>query len=533
MSKQLVTSSIAAPGFAGLNTQDAPTSLESGYAIEANNCVIDKFGRVGARKGWFTYLPANTDLGSADVNTIAELLSPTANNDQLFVSGNNKLFLSTGSALVAKNVRNSADNADVSYTITNTHWQVASLPSVTTARARAVITQAGHKPLYFSYSSVTSSYVFKILADVATLPQVPIAHTDTTFTPNCSLAAYGRVWLANITADEQTVYFSDLNDPLNYRTGTAGALNISEVVGDGDPIVALAAHNGFLIIFCERHVVVYANAQDPTNLTLSDVVKGIGCIARDSVQNTGTDIIFLSSTGVRSLQRTIQEKSMPMRDLSKNVRDDLLQTVSLMSDLKLVKSGYISTEAFYVLSFAEEDTAYVFDTRGMLQDGSARATTWDTICPTAFCTTVDRKLLIGKAGYVGEYGGYVDNTSPYRMSYYSSYFDFQQPTVTKILKKVQMQVVGAQNQDISIKWDFDFKRNYQSAIVVVDPTEIAEYGIGEYGIDSYAGGIIIFSLNVNGGGTGKVLQLGFETDIDNNAVSLQKIDVFVKGGKTI
>ena len=222
-----------------------------------------------------------------------------------------------------------------------------------------------------------------------------------------------------------------------------------------------------------------------------------------------------------------------MRDLSKNVRDDLLTTVSLMSDTKLIKSGYSSTEAFYVLSFAEEDTVYVFDTRGMLQDGSARTTTWDTICPTAFCVLSNRKLLIGKAGYVGEYTGYTDNGSDYRMIYYSSYFDFQQPTVTKILKKIQMQVVGAQNQDISMKWDFDFKRNYQSTTIVVDPTEIAEYGVGEYGIDAYAGGIIIFSLNVNGSGTGKVLQLGFETPIDNNAVSIQKIDVFVKGGKTV
>jgi hypothetical protein len=176
---------------------------------------------------------------------------------------------------------------------------------------------------------------------------------------------------------------------------------------------------------------------------------------------------------------------------------------------------------------------YCFDTRTFLQDGSARTTTWDTISPTAFCTLANREFLLGKAGYIGLHEGYTDNTSTYRMSYYSSYFDFQQPTVTKILKKVEMLVVGAQNQDISLKWDFDFKRAYQSATVVVDPTEIAEYGIGEYAIDSYAGGIIIFSLNVNAGGTGKVLQLGFETDIDNNAVSIQKVDVFVKGGKTL
>jgi hypothetical protein len=531
LSKQLVTSSISAPGFAGLNLQDAPTSLESGFAIEANNCVIDKFGRIGARKGWSTYLPSNADLSTADVETIAEIQSPTGTN-QLFAAGNNKLFLSTGTALAKKAVRNAADSADLAYTITDSHWQVASIPDNTNVKARAVIAQEGQETLILSYSSATSAYVFRRLGDLATLPVVPVAHTTSTFKPNCALAAYGRVWLADIENDRQVVYFSDLLDPLNFQTGTSGSLDIAEVVGDGDKIVALAAHNGFLIIFCERHVVVYSNAQDPSSMALGDVVNGIGCVARDSVQATGTDYIFLSSSGVRSFARTVQEKSMPMRDMSKNVRDDLLATLSLAT-AKTIKSGYSPTDAFYVLSFPEQDTVYCFDTRTFLQDGSARTTTWDTISPTAFCTLANREFLLGKAGYIGLHEGYTDNTSTYRMSYYSSYFDFQQPTVTKILKKVEMLVVGAQNQDISLKWDFDFKRAYQSATVVVDPTEIAEYGIGEYAIDSYAGGIIIFSLNVNAGGTGKVLQLGFETDIDNNAVSIQKVDVFVKGGKTL
>ena len=533
MSKALVTSSISAPGFAGLNLQDAPTSLEAGFALEANNCVIDKFGRIGARKGWTPYLPSNSDLSTASVDMIFEVLSPTANDNKLLAAGNAKLFVSSGTALVKKNVRNSGDTADATYTITDNHWQVASLPNTTTARGRAVLVQAGHKPLLFSYSSVTSSYVFKILADVATLPVTPVAHTSSTFLPNCALSAYGRIWVADIVNDKQTVYFSDLLDPLNFQTGTAGSLNISEIVSDGDPIIGLSSHNGFLIIFCENHTVVYSGAQDPSALALADLVTGIGCVARDSIQPTGTDIIFLSSTGVRSFSRTIQEKSMPMRDISKNVRDELLSTLQLTTDVKSIKSGYSAQEAFYVLSFSDVDTVYCFDSRTLLPDGSARATTWDTITPTAFCTTFNRKFLLGKDGYIGLYNGYTDNTASYRMSYYSSYFDFQQPTTSKILKKIEMLLIGAQNQDISVKWDFDFKKAYQSATTVISPSAIAEYGIGEYGIGEYSGGIIIFNNNINAGGTGKTLQLGFETDIDNNSVSLQKVDVFVKGGKTL
>ena len=533
MSKPLVTSSISAPGFAGLNLQDAPTSLEAGFALEANNCVIDKFGRIGARKGWTEHLPSNSDLSTETVDTISEILSPTTGNNQLFAAGNNTLFLSTGTALAKKLVRNSGDTANASYTITDSHWQVASIPDVTNARARAVLTQAGHKTLYLSYSSVTSAYVFKILADVATLPSVPVAHTATTFTPNACIAAYGRIWVAGIANDRQTVYFSDLLDPLNFKTGTAGSLNINEVVGDGDPIVGLASHNGFLIIFCENHTVVYSGAQDPANLALSDNITGIGCVARDSIQQTGTDVIFLSSTGVRSLSRTVQEKSMPMRDVSKNIRDELLSTLQSTASMKSIKSGYSGHEAFYVLSFSDTDTVYCFDSRSLLQDGSARATTWDTITPKSFCTTINRDFLIGKAGYIGLYDGYTDNGTPYRMSYYSSYFDFQQPTVSKILKKIELLFIGAQNQDVTVKWDFDFKKAYQSTTTVLAPSVTAEYGIAEYGIGEYSGGIVIFNNNINAGGTGKVLQLGFETDIDNNAVSLQKVDVFVKGGKTL
>jgi hypothetical protein len=533
LSKQLVASSIAAPGFAGLNLQDAPTSLEAGYALEANNCVIDKFGRIGSRKGWTAYLPVNTDLGTASVDTIAEVLSPNNNDNKLIVAGNNKLFVSNGTALVTKTIRNSTDTGNATYTVTDSHWQVASLPDIINARGRAVLTQAGHKPLLFLYSTVTSSYVFKVLADVATLPLVPIAHSSGTFTPNACLSAYGRIWVADINNDRQTVYFSDLLDPFNFQTGTAGALNISEVVPDGDPIVALAAHNGYLIIFCENHTVVYSGAQDPSTVSLADVVIGIGCIARDSVQPTGIDIVFLSSTGVRSFSRTIQEKSMPMRDISKNVRDELLNTLQLTTDVKSIKAGYTAHEAFYVLSFSDVDTVYCFDSRNLLPDGAARATTWDTITPTAFCTNFNRDFLIGRAGYVGLYNGYTDNTTPYRMSYYSSYFDFQQPTTAKILKKIQMLLIGAQNQDIAVKWDFDFKKAYQSATTVIAPSVIAEYGIGEYGIGEYSGGIIIWNNNINASGTGKTLQLGFETDIDNNSVSLQKVDVFVKAGKTL
>jgi len=524
LSKPLQAATIAAPGFMGLNTQDSSVTLESGFALVANNCIIDKFGRIGARKGWDNVHATNANLSTAVVKTIADVRGPD-NNTVLFAAGNNKLFIEESGALVAKNVRNAADSANVSYTITDSHWQVANIQQITETKAYATVVQAGHPVLLLNY--LTSAFGFQQLGDLGTLPG---SYTTASFTPNCAIAAYGRTWVADIAADRQTVYFTDLLDATNYKTGTSGRLDISEVVGDGDPIVALASHNGFLIIFCTRHIVVYAGAQDPSNIALSDVVTGVGCIARDSVQTTGTDVIFLSDTGLRSLTRTIQEKSAPFRDLSKNVRDDLLSYVNGEA-VTSIKSIYSPTDAFYLLSFPSQSIVYCFDTRVMMQDGAARTTTWSGLVPYSFAVTKDKELYLGVAGYVGKYMGYQDNGSDYSMSYYTNYFDYQTPTTLKIFKKADFYIIGGADQTVAIKWDFDYEGSYESEIRTLDALTIAEYGIAEYNIGKYAGGAVISRLDVPTSGTGRVLQLGLECDIDGNAVSVQKLDAYIKLGR--
>ncbi len=51
MAQQLQAVSIVAPAFSGINNQDSPTAIDTSFAATANNCVIDKFGRIGSRKG--------------------------------------------------------------------------------------------------------------------------------------------------------------------------------------------------------------------------------------------------------------------------------------------------------------------------------------------------------------------------------------------------------------------------------------------------------------------------------------------------
>ena len=157
---------------------------------------------------------------------------------------------------------------------------------------------------------------------------------------NIVISALGRIWNAGTSTDKVTVQWSDIKNPQKFGSGTSGTLDTTSVwPKGGDTITALAVHNGFLFIFGYRNILIYQGATTPASMTLYDTISGIGCIARDSVQVTETDIIFLSETGVRSVMRTIQEKSAPLNDLSRNVRNDLITASSLETKAN-IKSVY-------------------------------------------------------------------------------------------------------------------------------------------------------------------------------------------------
>jgi hypothetical protein len=108
----------------------------------------------------------------------------------------------------------------------------------------------------------------------------------------------------------------------------------------------------------------------------------------------------------------------------------------------------------------------------------------------------------------------------------------EQPTALKILKKLGLVVIGGGTQDIVIKWGFDYTSNYNSSVISLDSiVSIYEYGTAEYGIAEYSNGIALESLKFNASGTGRVLQIGFETDIVGYPLSIQKVDVAIKTGK--
>lgn len=510
MAQQLQNITVAAPGFAGLNTQDSPIGVDPSFAAVADNCVIDKLGRIGARKGWEAVSTNGSSvLGSSrGIETVYEFID-NSGDKRIISAGNNKLF--TGTTTLT-------DATPTGYTPTANNWKAVTLND------HVYLFQRDHE--YVLGTDHGGSFVLEEHS----------AHSHATGTPpeaNEVLAAYGRLWAADITGNKHTVYWSDLLNGHHWTGGTSGSLDVTTVWPTGfDEITALAAHNGFLIIFGKKSILVYSGASSPASMTLTDTVEGVGCIARDSVQHTGTDILFLSETGVRSFGRTIQEKSMPMRDISKNVRTDLLNLIPLQTNP--IKSLYSSEEAFYLLTLPDSNTVYCFDMRTALPDGSQRATTWSGMYPLSFAVLEGGEIYIGISSGIVKYEGYMDGTNKYEMRYFSNPMDFGNTSNLKFLKKFNMTIIGGQNTPTTLNWGYDYTESYTKQAFTFGSSNIGEYGVSEYNTTAeYTSSILINTPKVNTSGSGEVVTIGIEAEINDAAFSIQKIDIHALLGRLI
>ena len=506
MAQQLQNITVAAPGFAGLNTQDSPIGGDPSFAAVADNCVIDKLGRIGARKGWEAVSSNGAAvLGSSrGIESVFEYVKRDGTKI-VFSAGNNKIF--TGTSTLA------AVTLPSGYSISANNWKIVSFNN------DVYFFQRGHAALV----SVAGSTTLIAVADGGTA--APAA--------NEVLAAYGRLWAADITANKYVVYWSDLLDGDDWHGGSSGSLDLTLVWPTGfDEVVALAAHNNFLIIFGKKSMLVYSGASSPASMTLADTVEGVGCIARDSVQHTGTDILFLSETGVRSFGRTIQEKSMPMRDISKNIRTDLLSLISLQTNA--IKSLYSSEEAFYLLTLPDSNTVYCFDMRRQLEDGSNRVTTWSSMYPLSFVSLEGGAIYIGISSGIVEYKNYMDGAVKYEMRYFSNPMDFGNTSNLKFLKKFNLTIIGGQNTPTTLNWGYDYSASFTKQAFTFSSSNIAEYGLAQYNTTGeYTSSILINTPKVNTSGSGEVATIGIEAEVNGAAFSIQKIDIHALLGRLI
>ena len=512
MAQELRSINLVAPAFKGINTEDSPLAQDPSFAEIADNAVIDKRGRIAARKGHEVITTNKTALGTAAIRAI-KTFRDDSGNTKVFSAGNNKILSGTTTLV---------DETPAGYTITSDNWKMVNFND------RIYMFQRGYEPLVYDNTSGAVEAMSN--------------HTNsngvtTAIYGNEVLAAYGRLWTADFTGNKSTIYWSDLLNGIHWSGGTSGNIDISKVWPDGyDEIVSLAAHNNLLIIFGKHSIVVYEGATSPSTMTLSDTVAGVGCVDRDTVQYTGTDVIFLSQTGLKSFGRTIQEKSMPISSLSKTITKDIISL--LQNEVDFYRSVYNPEENFYLLTFVGQETTFCFDIRGTLEDGSYRVTRWPGSIFTAYETRRDGKLHIGTTNGISEYKGFSDNGTKYRFKYFSPSLTFGDPSRLKILKKIKPTLVGANSATVFMKFAYDFGTSFSTTEFTVGNQQPAFYNVNEFGTNSvplseFTGGELTNQRSLNAVGNGTSVVVGLESDINGFALSLQEINLLALIGKTI
>ena len=550
---------IPAPGSMGLNTEQSPTAQDPGFCLKANNAIIDQFGRIGSRKAFAELTTVNNLTYSTHASMDTEKLEVLA--------------LATGTisgtqyvVAVVKNVQYNISGSPVQtdYFFCKVEqfgsvWQINEItmpaPASPSALDKAKIVAFNDAFYVFSagneamvWNGTTMQVLFTGVADTDYIaPQDDTGVIASTINGDIACSAYGRLWVSGVGGDYNVIYFSDLLIGTQWYDGravpadsqnTAGLLDLREYWPTGsDDVRAIVAHNGALFVFGRRSILMWGNPQgDPAaadGIFLQDAVSNIGCVTQDAVSVTGNDVLFVDDTGVRSLGRTIQEKSVPLGDLTLNVRRDISTIIQETIDKDSISIDYWPEESVSVVTFPEQGLAYALDMRAPSTTGGYKVTKWNNCVHRRSLyveLTTGSMILLGSTNGEGvlEYKGYEQwDGEAYVFEYESPALTFGQPANLKFIKQIDYTCVSTFSEGTATaSWAFDYEVPAKTRSVVVGATPPSKFGIAQYGVDTFGGAVAtIKRYKVNGKGSGESLVIGMSMNLDGNSFSLQEVNI--------
>jgi len=519
MPKQLSYKPLSNLGINGLNTQANPTTLDSAWLTVADNIVLRESGRISFRKGFRQNILAT----SAKVGSIGE----------------------TDSGVIVAAVGTNMYTVD--FTTPDAPWTAAyAVPSGTASDWQMVAmkdelycVQATHEMLEYDTGtwlpiSSTSGY------------NSTSASTITTMNPSCGMSFYGRMWVGGCSQDKGVLLYSDTLNAHKWGSGAAGFIDL-HTVWDTDEIIAVAPFYGKLVIFGRHNIVIYNGPSEPTTMALDEVIRGIGCVSRDSVVAVGDDLMFMSDTGLRSLLRTTEKDKLPLTDLSLNIKDTIVRNISQSS---VIKSCYVENEGVLVVNFVDLKITYVFDMKHQTPNQAPRITSWSTTGsnnPSSMKYTASKGFLIGQhSGSIATYDGYYDKTyvsggtyisNPYNGKFKTVWIDLGDSVVASLLKKLKAVISGGSGTKVGLQWYKDFNVTPSKSLgFVLNPTSSGTpYLWGGstslYGAAKYAPIYGLKEYNIPLTGSAKFLQLEMSAETAGTSAALQDLTLLFKEGK--
>jgi len=229
-------------------------------------------------------------------------------------------------------------------------------------------------------------------------------------------------------------------DPYDFTSASGGGQIIP-----GFNIVQFKPFRDDLFIF-GSNAIKRVSPDVTAGFVLDQVTSNVGCIARDSVQEIGGDLLFLAPDGFRPVAGTSRIGDVELETVSKAIQ---VRLVDMIKNYDMdTMNGVVIRSKSQVRFFVGDETFNVQDSYGIIggladQDGSINWGFGELTGIRASCATSD---YIGRTEYVlhGDYDGKV-----YRQEigtsfsgrdilavYSTPYLDFGDTEIRKVMRKV-------------------------------------------------------------------------------------------------
>jgi len=577
MAQALQQVSLNGMGFQGLNTELSPINSTPEFALVADNLVIDEVGRLGSREafkdlvsamqvgpdnflditaihswygGGLDPYPVLVYLESQYKPEVAEMKQDREWTDPLDIRINGPDPTKPHVYGVAYCKRYEMLQADIPDDVDTTKLDTALFVNF---KEELLLFSAGNPPL--KYDGKGGFTKLSDMPDYTPPQDVNDNVIAAELNGDVACSAYGRLWVSGVNGDYQTIYYSSLlredkwYDPdLDTGFNDGGYINVQEYWPvETDYIVNIHAHNGFLLVFGRRSLLIYANADkgdpanDATGFGLQDAISNVGLVERDAVCNTGTDVLFVDDTGLRALGRVIQEKSNPISVASSNVKTDFIRAIGVEKKSTELTSGirlhYNPHRSLAVCLFRTTHTAYAFSTTRPSSSGGLMTTFWTDCHFNCMHAVEDDRTgafwLGGKQSRgLLEYKGY-ESQETYTAKFESSVVKQTPANLQTVIPRSIVYLLHSQPvlAECWALWGFGARMRYRRAfkLNVVGTTE---YNVAQYGIDEYIGGDkSVWRNKINTMGSGELMRVGLEVEINGWFIGLQDIAVNYSAGR--
>lgn len=209
----------------------------------------------------------------------------------------------------------------------------------------------------------------------------------------------GRLWWMD-TTNRMMAYHSALQALEDYTSAdNAGYIDFSFVLPRGEELQDILTFVDLQVFLFKNYVVIYAGS-DPTtggDYRMVQRIDGVGAIGTGTATEIGTDLLFIHSSGIKSLRQVVATGNMELgKNISSNIEADIRRELKIDTVNEFAVCHYASKSwVLFLINGSVWIYSYLWKAWGRMVGGDVNG---------MFLLADGRVFLCGGNGYLYEYG---------------------------------------------------------------------------------------------------------------------------------